>query len=48
MTRALAVIETVVERIGRGVAWMTLALVLVTVCVVVLRYAFNQGAIRLQ
>lgn len=48
MTRALAVIETVVERIGRGVAWMTLALVLVTVCVVVLRYAFNQGSIRLQ
>lgn len=48
MTRALAVIENVVERIGRGVAWLTLALVLVTVCVVVLRYAFNQGSIRLQ
>ncbi len=48
MTRALAIIENVIERIGRGVAWLTLALVLVTVCVVVLRYAFNQGSIRLQ
>lgn len=48
MTRALAAIETVVDRIGRGVAWMTLVLVLVTACVVMLRYVFNQGAIRLQ
>jgi TRAP-type mannitol/chloroaromatic compound transport system permease small subunit len=48
MKKALAVIETLVDRVGRAVAWATLALVLVTACVVMLRYGFNQGAIKLQ
>lgn len=48
MTKALAIIESLVERTGRAVAWATLALVLVTACVVMLRYGFNQGAIKLQ
>lgn len=48
MTKALAVIETLIEYIGRAMAWATLALVLVTACVVALRYGFDQGAIKLQ
>ena len=46
--KALSVIETVVERIGRGVAWLTLAMVLVMLTIVILRYLFNEGAIKLQ
>lgn len=46
--KALTVIESVVERIGRGVAWMTLAMVLVMLTIVVLRYVFNEGSIKLQ
>jgi TRAP-type mannitol/chloroaromatic compound transport system permease small subunit len=34
--------------VGRGVAWLTALMALVTVTIVVLRYAFNQGAIVLQ
>jgi len=34
--------------IGRGVSWLTLAMVLLTFAVVVLRYGFNQGWIWLQ
>ena len=36
------------NRIGRAVSWLTLAMVLVTFLVVVLRYAFNLGWIWLQ
>ena len=36
------------ELIGRGVAWLTLAMVLVTFLVVVLRYVFNIGFVWLQ
>lgn len=36
------------ERVGRAVAWLTLAMVLVTFCVVVLRYVFDVGFVRLQ
>jgi TRAP-type mannitol/chloroaromatic compound transport system permease small subunit len=34
--------------VGRASAWLTFAMALVTVFIVVLRYAFNQGAIVLQ
>lgn len=46
--KALNAIEALVERVGRGVSWLTLALVVVMVCIVVLRYVFNEGAIKLQ
>lgn len=46
--KALSVIETVVERLGRAVAWLTLAMVLVMLAIVILRYLFNEGSIKLQ
>lgn len=46
--KALSAIEWLVERIGRGVAWLTLATVLAMLAVVVLRYVFNEGSIKLQ
>jgi TRAP-type mannitol/chloroaromatic compound transport system permease small subunit len=41
-------IDRLSERIGHGVAWLTLAMVGVTLIVVVLRYAFGTGRIWLQ
>jgi TRAP-type mannitol/chloroaromatic compound transport system permease small subunit len=41
-------IDALNERIGNAVAWLTLAMVLVTFCVVVLRYVFDVGFVRLQ
>lgn len=41
-------IDRVVDAIGRGVAWLNLGMVVVTCVVVVLRYAFDTGAIFLQ
>ena len=41
-------IDRVVDAIGRGVAWLNLGMVGVTCVVVVLRYAFDTGAIFLQ
>ena len=37
-----------IERIGNAVAWLSIAMVLVTFIVVVLRYGFDTGAIPLQ
>ena len=45
MTR---IIDRLTDRLGRAIAWLTLAMALITVTVVVLRYAFDQGAIFLQ
>ena len=42
------VLERVAEVTGRVVSWFTLAIVLVTFTVVVLRYAFNLGWIAMQ
>ena len=42
------VIDQLVDALGRGVAWLTFAMVLLTGCVVVLRYLFDVGAIFLQ
>lgn len=38
----------VVDRLGRSVAWLTFAMVVLTFGIVVLRYGFNQGWIWLQ
>jgi len=43
-----AAIDTLNEYIGRTIAWLTLAMVLLTFAVVVLRYAFNLGWIAMQ
>lgn len=44
----LAAIDAISEWTGRAVAWLTLAMVLATVAVVVLRYAAGVGLIWLQ
>jgi TRAP-type mannitol/chloroaromatic compound transport system permease small subunit len=41
-------LELVNEWIGRGVAWLTLLMVIITFTVVVLRYGFDMGSIALQ
>lgn len=48
MKRVIAAVDALNEWIGRGVAWCTLAMVLVTFAIVVLRYAFGIGSIALQ
>lgn len=44
----MAWLETWIARTGRGAAWLTLAVVVLTFCIVVLRYGFSQGWIALQ
>lgn len=41
-------LEDLSEWTGRGIAWLTLLMVLITFLVVVLRYAFNTGWIAMQ
>jgi TRAP-type mannitol/chloroaromatic compound transport system permease small subunit len=41
-------IDSLNERIGRVVAWLTLAMVLIAFAVVVLRYVFDVGFVRMQ
>ncbi len=41
-------LETINEKIGISLAWLTLAMVIVTFVVVVLRYVFDFGSIALQ
>ena len=41
-------IDALNERIGRAVAWLTLAMVIVTFSIVVLRYLFDLGWIAMQ
>jgi len=41
-------VEYLNEMLGRSVAWLTLALVLLTFIIVVLRYLFNVGSVALQ
>lgn len=48
MQRIVEYIDSLNEWIGRAVAWATLAMVLTMFSIVVLRYAFNIGSIRLQ
>ena len=42
------VLDAITERLGRTTAWLTLAMVLLTALVVILRYLFNTGSIALQ
>jgi len=44
----LAWLETCIARLGKAVAWLTLVMVLLTFCVVVLRYGFGLGWIWMQ
>ncbi|MFW6092351.1 MAG: TRAP transporter small permease subunit [Pseudomonadota bacterium] len=44
----IALLDQVTDRIGRAVAWLMLVMVAVTVVVVVLRYALDEGAVVLQ
>ncbi len=44
----LALLDRFTELTGRTVAWLTAAMAVLTVLVVVLRYAFGEGAIALQ
>lgn len=48
LERIAGLIDALSEWTGRLIAWLTLAMVLVTCAVVVLRYAFNLGWIALQ
>lgn len=48
MQRLLAFIDRANALIGRGIAWLTLAMVVVTVLVVLLRYLFSTGWIAMQ
>jgi TRAP-type mannitol/chloroaromatic compound transport system permease small subunit len=48
MAQLLARLERVNVAIGRGIAWLTLAMVIVTFAIVVLRYWFDLGWIWLQ
>ena len=41
-------IDVLTDIVGRAIAWLTFAMVLVTVTVVVLRYGFDTGAVRMQ
>jgi len=45
---AIRILEAVNEHIGRGLAWLSLGMVLTTFAVVVLRYAFDLGWIAMQ
>ena len=46
--RIAAALDVIAEHTGRLIAWLTLGMVLATVAVVVMRYAFGQGLIWLQ
>jgi TRAP-type mannitol/chloroaromatic compound transport system permease small subunit len=48
MRRLIRFLDGVAEWIGRSIAWLTLAMVLVTFLVVVLRYLFDTGWIAMQ
>ncbi len=48
MQKIVSAIDTINDVIGRSVAWLTLAMVLITFLVVVLRYTFSIGWIAMQ
>ncbi|MFT4862318.1 MAG: TRAP-type mannitol/chloroaromatic compound transport system permease small subunit [Pseudohongiellaceae bacterium] len=51
LTLALAIAEKIdqfTDKVGRSAAWLSLIMVLVTLTIVVLRYAFQMGSIALQ
>lgn len=48
LTKLADFLDTVAERVGTAVSWLTLGIVLITFAVVVLRYVFNVGWIAMQ
>ncbi len=48
MQSVIDLIDNLIERIGRTISWLTLAMVLLVVVIVTLRYAFQIGSIALQ
>jgi TRAP-type mannitol/chloroaromatic compound transport system permease small subunit len=48
LARFVGFVDKLMETIGRGVAWLTLAMVLTTFLVVVLRYGFALGWVWMQ
>ena len=46
--RSVQVIDLINERVGRFVSWLVLALVLITFCIVVLRYLFDLSWVMMQ
>ena len=46
--RSIQVIDLLNERVGRFVSWLVLALVLITFCIVVLRYLFDLSWVMMQ
>jgi TRAP-type mannitol/chloroaromatic compound transport system permease small subunit len=48
LLRVADLVDAAIRRIGELVAWLSLAMVLMTFAVVVMRYAFDSGSIALQ
>ena len=46
--RSIYVIDSFNERVGRFVSWLVLAMVLITFCIVVLRYLFDLSWVMMQ
>jgi len=46
--RVVAFVDALTDRLGRGVSWLIFAMTFLTVVVVLMRYAFDRGAIWLQ
>lgn len=44
----MEILQSIISKIGRGVAWLVLAMVLLIFLVVVQRYVFNAGSIAMQ
>jgi TRAP-type mannitol/chloroaromatic compound transport system permease small subunit len=48
MNKLITLIDTINDKLGKGIAWLALVMVLVMGLIVVLRYAFQIGSIALQ
>lgn len=48
MNKLISLLDSFTEQVGRAIAWLTLAMVLLSFTVVVLRYVFNIGSIAMQ
>lgn len=48
LERFALTVDWINERVGRGAAWLTLAMVLITFAVAILRYVFSVGFVWLQ
>jgi len=48
LTSAVSIIDSITELTGKAIAWLTLAMVLLSFSIVVLRYGFNLGWVAMQ